>query len=77
VQAFQRVILHGEAGSGMHSHSGEAGFTSLWWIQGAIFATLAVVGIDKLTTKGPLHGVLMVGHFILLPRQYPLFFFFS
>jgi hypothetical protein len=38
----------------MHSHSGEAGFTQLWWIQGAIFATLSAVGIDKTTTKGPL-----------------------
>jgi hypothetical protein len=35
----------------MHSHSGEAGFTQLWWIQGAIFATLTAVGIDKTTTK--------------------------
>jgi hypothetical protein len=38
----------------MHSHSGEAGFTQLWWIQGAIFATLTAVGIDKITTKGAL-----------------------
>jgi hypothetical protein len=29
-QEFQKVILHGEAGSGMHSHSREAGFTRLW-----------------------------------------------
>jgi hypothetical protein len=54
VQAFQRMILDGEAGSGKHSHSGEAGFTQLWWIQRAFFATLTVVGIDKITTKGPL-----------------------
>jgi hypothetical protein len=46
--------LHGEAGSGTHSHLGEAGFIWLWWIQGAIFATLTAVGIDKITTKGPL-----------------------
>jgi hypothetical protein len=54
-QAFQRVVLHGEAGSGTHLNSEEAGFTWLWWIQGAIFATLTVVGIDKITTK-PLIG---------------------
>jgi hypothetical protein len=53
VQAFWRVILHGEAGSGMHSHLREAGFTQLWWIQGTTSATLTVVGVDK-TTKGPL-----------------------
>jgi hypothetical protein len=75
-QAFQRVILHGEAGSGIHSHLGEAGFTQLWWTQGAISATLTAVGLDKTTTKGPLQWVLMVGHFILLPRQYLLFLFF-
>jgi hypothetical protein len=34
--------------------TGEAGFTWLWWIQGAIFATLTAVGIDKITTKRPL-----------------------
>jgi hypothetical protein len=51
-QAFQRVILHGEAGLGMHSHSKEAGFTWLWWIQRMISATLTVVGVDKTTTKG-------------------------
>jgi hypothetical protein len=38
----------------MHSHSGEADFTRLWWIQGAISATLTAVGIDKITTKEPL-----------------------
>jgi hypothetical protein len=47
-------ILHGEARSGMHSHSREAGLSRLWWIQGAISATLTVVGIDRTTTKGPL-----------------------
>jgi hypothetical protein len=52
--AFQRVILHGEAGSGTYSHLKEAGFTWLWWIQGTISATLTVVGVDKTTTKGPL-----------------------
>jgi hypothetical protein len=51
---FQRVILQGEAGSGMHSHLREAGLTGLWWIQGAITATLTMVGVDKITTKGPL-----------------------
>jgi hypothetical protein len=45
---FQRMILHGEARSGMHSPSREAGFTRLWWIQGAISATLTVVGVDKI-----------------------------
>jgi hypothetical protein len=38
----------------MHSHLAEAGFTQLWWIRGAIFATLTAVGIGKVTTKGPL-----------------------
>jgi hypothetical protein len=37
----------------MHSHSGESGFTQLWWIQGEISATLTVVEVDKITTKGP------------------------
>jgi hypothetical protein len=67
-QAFRRVILHGETGSGTHSHLGEAGFTWLWWIQGAISATLTAVGVAKLKTKGPSNGVLMDEHFILLPR---------
>jgi hypothetical protein len=38
----------------MYSHSREAGLTQLWWIQGAISATLTVVGVDKITTKRPL-----------------------
>jgi hypothetical protein len=73
--------LHGKVGSGTHSHSGEAGFR-LWWIQGAIFATLTAVGIAKITTegqKGPSNGVLMVEHFILLPSVFCfllLLFFF-
>jgi hypothetical protein len=46
-QVFQRVLLHGEAGSEMHSHLREASFTQLWWIQGTISATLTVVGVDK------------------------------
>jgi hypothetical protein len=40
--------------TGMHSHLEEAGFTPLWWIQGAIFVTLTVVGIEKTQTKRPL-----------------------
>jgi hypothetical protein len=56
----------------MHSYSGEAGFTPLWWIQGAIFATLTAVGIDKIKTKGPL-----TWGFILLPRLYLFFFLMS
>jgi hypothetical protein len=48
-----RVILHGEAGSGMLSHLREAGLTRLWWIQIAISVTLAIVATKK-TTKGPL-----------------------
>jgi hypothetical protein len=51
---FWRVILCGEAGSGMHFHSREAGLTQLQWSQGAISAALTVVGVvDKMTTKGP------------------------
>jgi hypothetical protein len=38
---------------------------------------LTVLEIDKTTTKVPSKGVLMVGHFILLPRQYLLGCFFS
>jgi hypothetical protein len=38
----------------MHSHWREAGLTWLWWIQGAISATLTAVGVDKITTKGHL-----------------------
>jgi hypothetical protein len=49
------MILHGESGSEMHSHSREAGLTQLWWIQGAISATLTVVGvIEKIKKEGPL-----------------------
>jgi hypothetical protein len=53
VLRFQRVILHCETGSGMPSHLREAGLTRMWWIQGAISATLTVVGVDKIITKGP------------------------
>jgi hypothetical protein len=35
----------------MHSHSGEAGFTQLWWIQGTSFAALTAVGMDKITKR--------------------------
>jgi hypothetical protein len=35
-------------------------------------ATLTVVGVDKTKTKGPLHGALVVEHFIPLPKQHPL-----
>jgi hypothetical protein len=38
----------------MHSHWREAGLSSLWWTQGAITANLTMVGVDKITTKGPL-----------------------
>jgi hypothetical protein len=55
-----------EAGLGMHSHSREDGLTQLWWIQGAITATLTMVGVDKITTKGPLQRGLMIGHFSLV-----------
>jgi hypothetical protein len=58
------VILHSEAGSGMHSHLKEAGLTRLWWIQGAISDTLTVVEVDKITTKGHLQWGFKAGHFI-------------
>jgi hypothetical protein len=48
------MIWDSEADSGTHSHSGEAGFIWLWWIHFAIFVILTVVGIGKITTKGPL-----------------------
>jgi hypothetical protein len=51
---FWKVILNGEAESGTHSHLGEAGFTWLCWIQGAISNILTIVGIDKKVTKEPL-----------------------
>jgi hypothetical protein len=55
VLRFWRVILHGEARSGMHSYSREACLTGLWCIQGAITATLTVLEVvDKVTTKVPL-----------------------
>jgi hypothetical protein len=53
VLRFQRVT-HGEAGSGTQSHSREAGLTGPWWTQGAISATLTVVEVDKIKTKGHL-----------------------
>jgi hypothetical protein len=55
----------------MHSHLTEADFTWLWWIQAMIFATLTVVGVDKMT-KGPSSGALVVEHSIPLPNQHPL-----
>jgi hypothetical protein len=42
-----KVILYGENGSGIHSHSSEAGFTQLWWIQGIISGTLTAVEVTK------------------------------
>jgi hypothetical protein len=69
---FQQVILHGETGSGIHSHSREGGFTWLWWIQGTVSATLTAVGIDKTTTKGPSSGALVAEHSISLPTQHLL-----
>jgi hypothetical protein len=69
---FWRVTLHGEIRSGMHSHLREAGFTQLWWTQGAISVTLTAVGVDKITTKCPSSRVLMAGHSIPLPRQHHL-----
>jgi hypothetical protein len=64
------VILHGEAGSGMHSYLREAGLTQLWWIQEAISATLTVVGVvDKITTKGPLQWGFNGWTFYFLSRQ--------
>jgi hypothetical protein len=69
---FQRVILHSEAGSGMHSHSREAGFTQLLWIQGTISATLTAVGVDNQQQKGPSSGALAVEHSIPSPKQHPL-----
>jgi hypothetical protein len=51
---FQRIILDGAAESGTYSHLGEAGFTRLWWIQGAVFVTSTVMEINKRTTNGPL-----------------------
>jgi hypothetical protein len=36
----------------------------MWWIQGAISATLTMVGVDNITKKGLSNGVLMVGFFL-------------
>jgi hypothetical protein len=38
----------------MHSHLRGVGLTQLWWIQGELSATLTMMGVDKITTKGPL-----------------------
>jgi hypothetical protein len=56
----------------MHSHSREAAFTQLWWIQGTIFATLTAVQFLKQQQKGPSSGALAVEHSIPLPKQHPL-----
>jgi hypothetical protein len=68
---FWRLILHGKDRSGMHSHWKEIGFTWLWWIQGAISATLTAVGVDKIK-KNLSNEALMAGHSIPLPRWHPL-----
>jgi hypothetical protein len=64
--------LYGKAGSGMHSHSREAGFTRLWWIQGTISATLTAVGGGGNNNKGPLEWGFSIEHFFPLPKQHPL-----
>jgi hypothetical protein len=58
----------------MHSHSREASFTQLWWIQGMISATLTVVEVDKPTTKGALQWALAVEYFIPFPKPHPLIY---
>jgi hypothetical protein len=73
---FCRLVLHGEAGSGMHSHLREAGLTWLWWIQGAITATLTVVGVvEKITTRGVLQWGFNGWIFYLFIFTQCLFFF--
>jgi hypothetical protein len=63
-----KVILYGETGSGMHSHSREAvvdpgndlsyfNYSGRW---------------TKHQQKGPSSGALVVEHSILLPKQHPL-----
>jgi hypothetical protein len=37
-----------------------------WWIQGTISATLIVVGVDKITRKGPLQWGFNVWTFFFL-----------
>jgi hypothetical protein len=71
------VILHGEAGSGMHSHSREAGLTQLWWIQRAITATLTMVGVEKITTKGHLQCGFNGWVFYFMYFFYPMSFFLT
>jgi hypothetical protein len=73
---YREVILNGKAGSGTNSHLGEAGFTRLWWIWGAIFATLTAVGIDKIT-KGLLQWVLMVRFFFTQIVSFGFCFFLT
>jgi hypothetical protein len=65
---FWRVILDGEAESGMHSHSGEAGNFCYFNCSG---------DRQDINKRAPLNGVLMVGHFILLSKQSLLVFFFN
>jgi hypothetical protein len=55
----------------MHSHSREAGFTQLWWIQGTISATLTAVRVHKTTRREPLQWGFMVEH--LYPNSIPWF----
>jgi hypothetical protein len=72
---FSRVILHGEAGFRVHSHSREVGLTRLWWIQGAVSATLTVVGVDKITTQWGFNGTFLFicYYYYFFKPKYPFF----
>jgi hypothetical protein len=67
---FQRVLLHGESGSG--SYLKESGFTQLWWIQGMSSAILTGVRADKQQQRGLSNKAAVVEYFILLLKQHPL-----
>jgi hypothetical protein len=57
----------------MHSHSREAGFTQLWWIQGTIFVTLTAVGVEKNNKGAPPVGLQWLNISFLYPNSIPWF----
>jgi hypothetical protein len=57
----------------MHSHSREAGFTLLWWIQGKNLCYLNCCGVDKQQQKGPSSGALWLNISFLYPNSIPWF----
>jgi hypothetical protein len=73
VQASQRVILHGEAGSEMHSNVREAGCTWLWWIQGKICYFNCGGGEQNNNKSAPPVGLQQLNISFLYPNSIPWF----